>query len=52
MQTCAARYALTHVTALKLLLVSWTVIHVGQTAAEFKLGFSLSNNTYIRIYMV
>jgi hypothetical protein len=34
MQVCAAGYALTYLTTLKLQLVSWTV--VGLTAAKFK----------------
>jgi hypothetical protein len=56
MQACAADYALTYVTTLKLQLVSLTV--VGLTAPKFKpltfpmSGFSLSNTTYIWIYMV
>jgi hypothetical protein len=56
MQACAAGYALTYVTALKLHLISRTV--VGLTAAKIKPlihpmpGFTLSNTTYIWIYMV
>jgi hypothetical protein len=56
MKPCAAGYALTYATALKLQLVSWTV--VGLTAAKFKPlifplhDFSLFNTTYIWIYIV
>jgi hypothetical protein len=58
MQACAAGYALTYVSTLKLQLVSWTV--VGTTAANFKPlilvllmhDFFLYNTTYIWIYMV
>jgi hypothetical protein len=53
MQACAAGYALTYVTTLKLQVVSQTV--VGVTAAKFKPlillmpGFSLSSTTHIWI---
>jgi hypothetical protein len=56
MQASVAGNALNYLIALKLQLVSWTV--VGLTAAKFKPlippmpGFSLSNTTYIWIYMV
>jgi hypothetical protein len=41
MQACAAGYALTYASTLKLQLVRWTA--VGLTAAKFKPGFSVSN---------
>jgi hypothetical protein len=56
MQTCAAGYALTYVTTLKLQFVTWTVVDL--TADKFKplilpmSGFSLSNTMYIWIYKV
>jgi hypothetical protein len=56
MKACAAGYALTYVTTLKLQWVSWT--DVGLTATKFKPlifrlpGLFLSNTTYIWIYMV
>jgi hypothetical protein len=56
MQACAAGYALIYVITQKLQLVSWTGI--GLTDAKFKPlvlpmpGFSLSNTTYISIYIV
>jgi hypothetical protein len=56
MQACAAGYALTYVTTLKLQLVSSTV--TGLPTPKFKpliipaYGFSLSDTMYISIYMV
>jgi hypothetical protein len=51
MQAWATGYALTYVTTLEMQIVRWTVVSL--TAAKFKPpGFSLSNNTYVWIYMV
>jgi hypothetical protein len=56
MQACAAGYALTYVTTLQLLLVSWTV--AGLTADKFRpltlptQSLALPDTTYIWIYMV